>query len=51
MEITTIVLEGILEHKDSMGITQQLKSNEVQVMSAGTGIFSFGVQCRRESSC
>jgi redox-sensitive bicupin YhaK (pirin superfamily) len=39
MEITTIVLEGILEHKDSMGHTQQLKSNEVQVMSAGTGIF------------
>jgi len=39
MEITTIVLEGILEHKDSMGHTQQIRPNEVQVMSAGTGIF------------
>ncbi len=39
MEITTIVLEGILEHKDSMGHTRQLRPNEVQVMSAGTGIF------------
>jgi len=39
MEITTIVLEGILEHKDSMGRTQQIRPNEVQVMSAGTGIF------------
>ena len=39
MEITTIILEGILEHKDSMGHTQQIRSGEVQVMSAGTGIF------------
>jgi len=39
MEITTIVLEGTLEHKDSMGHTQQIRSGEVQVMSAGTGIF------------
>ncbi len=39
MEITTIVLEGRLEHKDSMGHTQQIRTNEVQVMSAGTGIF------------
>ncbi len=39
MEITTIVTEGTLEHKDSMGHTRQLGSNEVQVMTAGTGIF------------
>ena len=39
MEIITIVLEGALEHKDSMGHTQTIKPNEVQVMSAGTGIF------------
>ena len=39
MEITTIVLEGTLEHKDSMGHTKQIRSGEVQVMSAGTGIF------------
>jgi len=39
MEITTIVTEGTLEHNDSMGHIQQLGPNEVQVMSAGTGIF------------
>lgn len=38
MEIITIVLEGTLEHKDSMGHAQQIVPNEVQVMSAGTGI-------------
>jgi redox-sensitive bicupin YhaK (pirin superfamily) len=39
MEITTIVLEGTLEHKDSMGHIQQIRTNDIQVMSAGTGIF------------
>lgn len=39
MEIVTVVLEGELEHKDSMGHTMVIHSNEVQVMSAGTGIF------------
>ncbi|MES2701301.1 MAG: pirin family protein [Bacteroidota bacterium] len=38
MEIITIVLDGTLEHKDSMGHTQQIVPNEVQVMSAGTGV-------------
>ncbi len=38
MEIITIVLDGTLEHKDSMGHTQQIVPNEVQVMSAGSGI-------------
>lgn len=39
MEIVTIPLEGSLEHKDSMNHAQVLEKNEVQVMSAGTGIF------------
>jgi redox-sensitive bicupin YhaK (pirin superfamily) len=39
MEIVTIMLEGELEHIDSMGHTQVLHENEVQAMSAGTGIF------------
>ena len=39
MEIVSIVLEGELEHRDSMGNTQVIKKGEVQVMSAGTGIF------------
>jgi quercetin 2,3-dioxygenase len=38
MEIITIVLDGKLEHKDSMGHTEQIVPNEVQVMSAGTGV-------------
>ncbi len=38
MEIITIVLKGALEHKDSMGHTEAIRPNEVQVMSAGTGI-------------
>jgi len=39
MEIVTIMLDGELKHSDSMGHTQVLHTNEVQVMSAGTGIF------------
>jgi redox-sensitive bicupin YhaK (pirin superfamily) len=39
MEIITIPLEGDLEHKDSMGNTGIIKYGDVQVMSAGTGIF------------
>lgn len=39
MEIITIMLEGSLEHRDSMGNTQVIEQGEVQVMSAGTGIY------------
>ncbi|NOW94699.1 pirin family protein [Mucilaginibacter sp. SG564] len=39
MEIITIPLEGGLEHKDSMGNTGVIRAGEVQVMSAGTGIY------------
>ncbi len=40
MEIITIPLEGVLKHKDSMSNEWlQVKANEVQVMSAGTGIY------------
>ncbi|MCB0729639.1 MAG: pirin family protein [Ignavibacteriae bacterium] len=38
MEIVTIPLKGSLAHKDSMGHEEIIKTNEVQVMSAGTGI-------------
>jgi quercetin 2,3-dioxygenase len=38
MEIITIILDGVLEHKDSMGHTQTIVPGEVQVMSAGTGV-------------
>lgn len=39
MEIISIPLEGDLEHKDSMGNTTVIRQGDVQVMSAGTGIF------------
>lgn len=38
MEIITIVLDGELEHRDSMGNGSVIRPGEVQVMSAGTGI-------------
>ncbi len=39
MEIITIPLRGSLRHQDSMGFSEVVKAGEVQVMSAGTGIF------------
>jgi quercetin 2,3-dioxygenase len=39
MEIITIPLEGALEHQDSMGNTAVIYRDEVQIMSAGTGVF------------
>ena len=38
MEIVSIPLDGDLEHKDSMGNTAVIRSGDVQVLSAGTGI-------------
>ncbi|TKI04159.1 pirin family protein [Martelella alba] len=38
MEILTYVLEGAVEHQDSMGNKAQIQAGEFQIMSAGTGI-------------
>lgn len=39
MEIVSIPLSGDLEHKDSMGHKSVIHAGEVQVMSAGSGLF------------
>jgi len=38
MEIISITLQGALAHKDDQGHEQVLRPDEVQIMSAGTGI-------------
>jgi len=39
MEIITIPLEGDLQHKDNMGNSEVIREGDVQVMSAGTGVY------------
>ena len=39
MEIITIPLDGALEHKDSMDNIGVIETDEIQVMSAGSGVY------------
>lgn len=50
MEIITIPLEGDLEHKDSMGNTGLIQHGDIQVMSAGTGIYHSEVNKNRDKT-
>lgn len=48
MEIVTIMLEGELTHKDSIGNTRTMKKGEVQYMSAGTGVIHSEMNHKKE---
>lgn len=39
MEIVSIPLKGTLSHQDSMGSKGTIQKGEIQIMSAGTGVF------------
>lgn len=51
MEIITIPLEGDLAHKDSMGNGTTIKSGDIQVMSAGTGILHSEFNANQHDFC
>jgi quercetin 2,3-dioxygenase len=48
MEILTYVIDGELSHRDSMGRGATLKRNDVQRMSAGTGVMHSEVNQSKE---
>lgn len=51
MEIITIILSGSLQHKDSMGHTENINIGEVQVMSAGSGIVHSEYNASKTQAC
>lgn len=51
MEIITIPLEGDLAHKDSMGNGTTIRSGDIQVMSAGSGILHSEFNARADDFC
>ncbi len=48
MEILTWILQGALQHTDSLGNTAVIRPGEVQVMSAGTGVLHSEVNPSRD---
>ena len=50
MEIITIPLDGALEHKDSMDNIGVIETDEIQVMSAGSGVYHSEYNKNRDQS-
>ena len=51
MEILTVMLEGELSHRDSFGHAATIGTEEVQVMSAGTGIYHSEFNNSKTNGC
>ncbi len=51
MEIITFILEGELEHTDSMGNKGIIRREEVQVMTAGSGILHSEINPNPQTPC
>jgi len=51
MEIVTIVLEGALQHRDSLGSGSVIGPGDVQVMTAGNGIRHSEFNASKDETC
>lgn len=51
MEIVTYILEGELTHQDSMGHQEVIRPNDVQRMSAGTGVYHSELNRHLSETC